>query len=72
MAADIKTPRFEFGHEMTVGDMIDYLLQFNADTPVVTSVFKPMAGLIYKSPVKFSQLKVGRDCVYLNNYLGRG
>jgi len=71
MERDIKRTQFDFDHEMTVGDLIDYLLQFEGEKPVVTSVFKPMEGLIYKSRVKFSQLKVGGDCIYINNYLER-
>ncbi len=61
--------RFAYEHELTVADLIDYLLTLDGDMPVVTSVFKPMDGLIYKSRVKFSQLKVGRDCLYINSYL---
>jgi len=61
--------RFDFDHEMTVADLIDFLLQFDGDLLVQSSVFKPREGLIYKKPVKFSQLKVGRDCIYINTYL---
>ena len=61
--------KFEFDRPMTAGDLIDYLLRFDSDTPVLSSVFRPGEGLIYKAPIKFAQLKTGRDCVYLNTYL---
>lgn len=63
--------KFEPDHQMTVKDMIDYLSDLEPSLPLVTSIFRPMEGLMYKQPVKFSQVKRGRDCVYVNNYLSK-
>ena len=60
---------FPFEHEMTVGDLMEYLRKLDPDLLVTTSVFKPMSGLIYKKTAKFSQFKVGRGCLYINSYL---
>lgn len=60
---------FPFEHEMTVGDLMEYLRKLDPDLVVTTSVFRPMSGLIYKKQIKFSQLKVGRGCLYINSYL---
>lgn len=62
---------FEQVHEMSVGDLIAYLSQFDPELPINCSIFRTRQGLIYKQRLKFSQLKKGRDCIYVNDYLER-
>lgn len=62
---------FDYNQAMTVADLIDYLLTLDGDLQVTSSIFKPMSGLVHKAPLKFSQLKVGRGQLYINNYLNR-
>lgn len=66
-----ESPHFEQSHQMTVGDMITYLSRFDKDLPVICSIFRVRQGLIYKQELKFSQLKRGRNCIYINDYLSR-
>lgn len=62
---------FPYEHEMTVGDLKQFLEALDPNLPVTSSIFRERAGLIYKKRVKFSQVKVGRDCIYINSYLDR-
>ena len=69
MERQFKKGEFIFEHEMTIGDLIDTLLLYDPDLIINTSIFKPRHGLIYKKPLKYSQIRVGGNCLYMNNYL---
>lgn len=62
---------FPYEHEMTVADLKKFLETLDPNLPITSSVFRPMQGLIYKKTIKFSQVKIGRDCVYFNSYLDK-
>ena len=62
---------FPYEHEMTVGELKQFLEAIDPELPVMSSIFRPMNGLIYKKVIKFSQCKVGRGCVYINSYLDK-